>query len=170
MLWSGEPNASISDRHVGMPGLQENVSLLAFDARRTPFKDGAVQTLTTNLGLPNIEKPGQLLRELRRIVSGEFLSIAHFFPEEDEANGEVIRNFGLATLMYQRRALTNFENAGWIVEELKSCVGLASPTPPSTVLEGAGIDGLPAADTTLTWCLWAGISEDTTFVPAHHQQ
>ena len=37
------------------------VSLLAFDARRTPFKDGAVKILTTNVGLPNIEEPGDLL-------------------------------------------------------------------------------------------------------------
>lgn len=47
-------------------GLYDHVSLLAFDARRTPFKDGAVENLTTNLGLPNIEEPGSLLKELRR--------------------------------------------------------------------------------------------------------
>src|SRR5262249_50138157 len=36
-------------------GLYDQVSLLAVDARRTPFKNGAVATLTTNLGLPNID-------------------------------------------------------------------------------------------------------------------
>ena len=69
-------------------GLYGFVSLLAFDARRTPFKDGAVKLLTTNLGLPNIEEPGDLLKELRRIVDGVFLAISHFYPEEDEKNAE----------------------------------------------------------------------------------
>lgn len=54
-------------------GLYDRVSLLAFDARRTPFRDGAVEILTTYQGLLNISEPGALLRELRRIVSGTFL-------------------------------------------------------------------------------------------------
>ena len=72
-------------------GLDEYVSLLAFDARRTPFKNRAVRTLTTNLGLPNFEEPGNLLRELKRIVAGVFLAVSHFYSEEDEANAKVIR-------------------------------------------------------------------------------
>ena len=136
--------------------LHEKVSLLAFDARRTPFKDSAAQTLTTNLGLPNIEEPGRLLQELHRIVSGEFLSIAHFFEEDDEVNGAVIQQAGLAELLYRAPALAQFENVGWQVEELSICVGPASPTPASAVLDGFRIDGLPVADTILTWCLWAG--------------
>ena len=135
-------------------GLDENVSLLAFDARRSPFKDRAVKTLTTSLGLPNIEKPGQLLQELRRIVSGVFLSIAHFFAEDDEVNGVVIKQAGLEALLYRRPAWARFESVGWEVKELSICLGEASPTPPSAVLEGVRIDGLPVADTALTWCLW----------------
>jgi uncharacterized protein YbaR (Trm112 family) len=79
-------------------GLYDRVSLLAFDARRTPFKDGSVAALTTNLGLPNIEEPGGLLKELRRIVADAFLAISHFYPEEDEANAGAIREAGLDTL------------------------------------------------------------------------
>jgi len=46
-------------------GLYDKISLLAFDARRTPFKNGAVETLTTNVGLSNVENPRNLLKELR---------------------------------------------------------------------------------------------------------
>jgi len=134
-------------------GLYDHVSLLAFDARRTPFKDGAVETLTTNLGLPNIEEPGSLLKELRRIVAGKFLAISHFFPEEDESNAEVIREAKLETLLYQRSALEQFAEVGWDVEVKNVCVGVARPTPPGVVLEGARIDGLPVADTNLEWCV-----------------
>jgi uncharacterized protein YbaR (Trm112 family) len=134
-------------------GLYDRVSLLAFDARRTPFKDGAVGTLTTNQGLPNIEEPGELLRELRRIVSGTFMALHHFYPENDEANGEVIRQAGLATLLYRRSALAGFVEAGWQVAAANPCAGRALPTPTGVVLEGAGIDGLPVAETTMEWCV-----------------
>lgn len=139
--------------------LYDHVSLLAFDARRTPFKDGAVKTLTTNLGLPNIEEPGSLLRELRRIVAGKFLAVSHFFPEEDEINAKVIREVKLDTLLYRRTALEQFTEAGWEVEVKNVCVGGARPTPPSVVLEGARIDGLPMADTNLEWCVMLGTSK-----------
>ena len=134
-------------------GAYDRVSLLAFDARRTPFRNGAVKTLTTNLGLPNIESPGSLLAELRRISSGPFLAISHFYPEDDETNRQAIREAGLETLLYRRTALGCFAEAGWKVEVRNACVGKARPTPTSVVLEGAQIDSLPVAETTLEWCV-----------------
>lgn len=137
-------------------GLYEYVSLLAFDARRTPFRDGAVETLTTNLGLPNIEEPGDLLKELRRIVSGTFLAVSHFYPEDDAANGKVIRAARLDLLLYRRSALAQFMEAGWVVAVQNECVGEGRPTPPSAVVEGLRIDGLPVAETMLAWCVLLG--------------
>jgi uncharacterized protein YbaR (Trm112 family) len=134
-------------------GLYDQVSLLAFDARRTPFKDDAVETLTTNLGLPNIEEPGDLSQELRRVVAGTFLAISHFFPEDDEANAAVICEAGLSTLLFRRPALECFAAAGWQVEVANVCRGKAQPTPRSVLLEGAGIDGLPVTETVLEWCV-----------------
>jgi len=134
-------------------GLYNYVSLLAFDARCTPFKDGAITTLTTNLWLPNIEEPGNLLKELHRIVAGAFLAISFFFPEEDETNAKVIHEANLDPLLYRRTALKHFLAAGWNVEVKNSCVGEAHPTPPSVLLDGARIDGLPVADTNLEWCV-----------------
>lgn len=140
-------------------GLYDHVSLLALDARRTPFKDGAIGTLTTNLGLPNIEEPGSLLRELRRIVAGVFLAISHFFPEDDETNAKVIHEAGLETLLYRHTALEQYARAGWNVEVKNACVAEAHPTPPSVVLDGARIDGLPVANTRLEWCVLLGTSK-----------
>ena len=134
-------------------GLDERVSLLAFDARRTPFRDGAVETMTTNLGLPNIEEPGELLHELHRVVSGDLLSISHFYPEDDEVNGQALREAGLDLLLTRRSAVAQFVQAGWQVELLNVCRGAARPTPAGVLLEGAQVDGLPAAETTLEWCV-----------------
>jgi len=135
-------------------GLYDKVSLLAFDARRTPFRKKAIGVLTTNLGLPNIEEPGNLLRELRRVVGGRFLAITHFYPEEDEINGSALRENGLITL-FRAEAEESFSSAGWETEVVNVCRGLARPTPTSEVLEGAGIDGFPLAETMLEWCVIA---------------
>jgi len=134
-------------------GLHEHVSLLAMDARRTPFRDGAVSTMTTNLGLPNIEEPGALLAELRRVVSGEFLAITHFYPADDEANVALLRQFGVAPLLVRESLVELMTQAGWHVEVANAQKGRALPTPPSELLEGARVDGLPVAETTLEWCV-----------------
>lgn len=132
-------------------GRYDRVSLLAFDARRTPFKHGAITTLTTNLGLPNIEEPGRLLGELRRIVSGTLLAVSHFYPADDAANGEAIRAAKLETMLYRQAALGAFTAAGWRASLEDRCLGRAQPTPVGAIIEGASIDGLPVAATTLEW-------------------
>lgn len=137
-------------------GLYDQVSLLAFDARNTPFKDGSIETLTTNLGFSTIEKPGSLLKELRRIVAGNFYAISHFFPEDDETNKKMINKTNLTPLLYRRKALKNFIHAGWKVEMKNACMGKAYPTPSSIVLDGAEIDNLPVANTILEWCVLLG--------------
>ena len=132
--------------------LYGQISLLAFDARRTPFKSGSIMTLTTNLGLPNIQKPDHLLRELRRIVDGTFLAISHFFPEKDEVNGRQISELGLTASLFRSTTLESLTSAGWQVEVMNTCSGKARPTPTSRYLAGARIDSLPATETLLEWC------------------
>ncbi len=132
-------------------GLDARLSLLAFDARRAPFKDGAVQMLTSYLGLANIEQPGSLLEELRRITRGTFLACSIFYPEDDRANGEVIREAGLEETLFSRALLAGFERAGWQAQLANACVSTAMPTPESVLIEGARIDSLPVAETYLEW-------------------
>jgi len=132
-------------------GLYERVSLLAFDARRSPFKDGAIKMMTTNLGLINIEEPENLLIELRRIVSGKFFAISHFYPEDDEVNAEVIKKLGVDQFLFRNSALESFYSAGWQVKMENMMIGKACPTPKSEVIEGAGIDAFPITETKLEW-------------------
>jgi uncharacterized protein YbaR (Trm112 family) len=133
--------------------LYDGVSLLAFDARRTPFRDGAIGTMTTNLGLPNIEKPGKLLEELRRIVSGRLLAISTFYPEDDEANLAALREHGLIDSMLRESAMAAFAEAGWHANIRNAVRGIAKPTPNGVVIEGGVIDAFPVAETTLEWCV-----------------
>jgi uncharacterized protein YbaR (Trm112 family) len=132
-------------------GVYDRISLLAFDVRKTPFKTGSILLLTTNMGLGNVENPGQMAQELARIVSGEFLTICSFYPAEDEANLAVLKEHGLDTMNVQSSALQEFRRAGWQVSFENRCRGTARPTPKSRLIPGAGLDALPVADTTLDW-------------------
>lgn len=134
-------------------GLYDHISLLAFDARRTPFKNGAVNTLTTNLGLPNIEQPGELLKELRRITGGTFLAITQFYPPEDHETAAALADSGLSDLIYREPTMEGFAQAGWQVEISKRCNALARPTPKGEVIKDAVIDNFPIKPTELEWCL-----------------
>jgi uncharacterized protein YbaR (Trm112 family) len=133
-------------------GLDHLVSLLAFDARKTPFREGAIEVMTTNVGLLNIEEPGDLLRELKRIVNGILLSISHFYPPEDDANRKVIEAAGIEAFVYKESALRHFSETGWHAKIENSRVSRAQPTPASVLFEGARADGLPIAPTELEWC------------------
>ncbi|MGB6370338.1 MAG: methyltransferase domain-containing protein [Atribacterota bacterium] len=132
-------------------GLYERVSLLAFDARRSPFKDGAIKMMTTNLGLINIEKPENLLIELKRIISGKFFAISQFYPEDDEVNAETIKKLGVDQFLFRNSALESFYSAGWQVKMENMMIGKACPTPKGEVIEGAGIDAFPVTETKLEW-------------------
>jgi len=131
--------------------LYDKVSLLAFDARRSPFKDGAIEVMTTNLGLANIENPENLSFELRRIVSGQFFAISFFYQEDDEENAKIIKKFGIDKFLFKHSALEAFRSAGWNAKMENMMIGRAYPTPKGEVIEGAGIDAFPVTETKLEW-------------------
>ncbi|MCK5245366.1 class I SAM-dependent methyltransferase, partial [Candidatus Bipolaricaulota bacterium] len=133
--------------------LYDHVSLLAFDARRTPFRHASIGTMTTNVGLPNIDEPGNLLQELYRIVSGRILAISHYYAPGDGDNLEALKAYGLERSMLLDPVLTDFRDAGWQAEVRNRCSGRALPTPKGVVLADQGIDAFPIAETTLDWCV-----------------
>jgi hypothetical protein len=60
--------------------------------------------MTTNVGLANIENPGDLLSELKRIISWTLLAVSHFYPESDVANRKVIEEAGFEAFTFKKRA------------------------------------------------------------------
>ena len=133
-------------------GLGSKLSLLAFDARHTPFAHQSVPTLVTNVGLANIENPGTLLRELRRVVSGEFLAITIFYPKVEGPNADMIRRLKLEPLLYRRFAVQEFEQAGFPVRVSNSILARARPTPPGVIMHEIRPDRLPVVETELECC------------------
>ena len=132
-------------------GLDNLASFVAFDARKTPFKNGAVEIMTTNVGFPNITDPMNLTDELKRIVNGTLLAISHFYPAEDETNGKAIVEAGLEMFLYKETTLRCFLESGWRAEFENACASNAFPTPASDIFD-IRPDGFPIAPTVLEWC------------------
>lgn len=130
-------------------GLDANLSLVACDARRMPFKDKSIQTLTTFVGLQNIEKPGEMARELFRIVGGAFWALSQFYHEDDAVNSQEIYSAGLQDFSFEKAAVAHLESAGFRVSVESRCSPAVAPTPTGIILSGAQLDRLPVAPTTI---------------------
>lgn len=134
-------------------GLYDRVSLLAFDARRTPLRDGAVAVMTTFAGLGNIEHPGDLLQELRRVIAGRFLVLSFFVNEDDQVHADMLRQLRMDQILFRRTALQSFAAAGWQVEVRDATRARVAPTPRSALIPDAMIDGLPVTETEFEFCV-----------------
>ena len=133
-------------------GLDSRLSFLAFDARHPPFMDRSIGTLVTNVGLANIENPGNILKELRRVVSGQFFAITLFYPAEPGPNSEMIRELGLEPLMYRDSALRLFQDVGFHVQVRNSMKAEAQPTPKGVIMSEVQPDRLPVIGCEVEFC------------------
>lgn len=125
---------------------------VAADARSLPFVHGEIATIVTHVGLMNVPRGPDMLRELRR-VGRELAATHYFYPPDDDENRQAARELGLEDLLVRDSALAAFAAAGWdvVVEEEREVE--AAPTPESAVNPGVRIDGLPVRATRVTWCV-----------------
>lgn len=130
----------------------EVAGAVALDARRTPFRSGAIKTLTTFAGLGNIGLSSALASELRRIVGGVLLSVELFFDTTDQQHVDAARNAGLP-FHGRDEWLSTLTAAGFDVRVAVAEPLQLVPTPTGVLIAGAVIDGLPATATRGEWAL-----------------
>lgn len=140
-------------RRLAASGNAARVSLLACDARRTPFRAGSLPILATNFGLGSVPETPRLLAELRRIAAGTLYAVTYFFPPDDAANRAALVDAGLDALAFRAATLEAFSAAGWQATLENTRRGHAEPTPRGVLIEDAVVDGLPVAPTELEWCV-----------------
>jgi len=128
---------------------RNGIEAIACDVRRLPFADASVDCATTFLGVNNVQQPGELLAELRRVARR--LLAVHLVYERGTANDRELEELGLAPLAYREPLLGALAAAGWEVEIVSSCTAVLEPTPVGVVLEGAVLDRLPVEPVAGTW-------------------
>lgn len=130
-------------------GLYDKLSLIAFDARKTPFKDASIETMTSNLGLQNIERPGDVIKEMCRITKGKFMPIMLFINKNDKVHMDLMGNDAYAT---RENAVSTFNECDWNVQVKNSYLADIKPTPVGIIIEGGRIDGFPLNETKIEFC------------------
>lgn len=134
-------------------GLYEKLSLIAFDARKTPFRTQSIVNMTSNMGIQNIEQPGAVVDELSRISKNRFMSVMIFIDESDKTHLEMFSKMGGDTYATRKSALKVFNKANWDVEVINSFTANIKPTPVGEIIKDAGIDGFPVKDTRVEFCI-----------------
>lgn len=128
---------------------RRGVAAVACDVRRLPFADESVDCVTTFAGLNNVERPGELLGELRRVARR--LVAVHLVYEPGTANDAELETLGVARLSYRDSLVDELERSGWDAEIVSSRTTTLEPTPVGVLLEGAVIDRLPVEPVAGTW-------------------
>lgn len=90
-------------------------------------------------------------------MSGEFLAITHFYPEDGAANAAAISDLRLAPFVLRDSAFDPLALAGFEAELKNVRRGSATPTPVTLLLEGAEIDAPPIAGTELERAVLVGL-------------
>lgn len=134
-------------------GLYQRLSLIAFDARKTPFRDNSIVNMTSNMGLQNIDQPGEVVKELNRITKDKFMSVMFFIDKEDKKHMDLFREWSNTAYVTKENAIKTFRNSGWYVEICNSFLANIKPTPESEIIKGAGIDVFPIEDTEVEFCV-----------------
>jgi ubiquinone/menaquinone biosynthesis C-methylase UbiE len=140
-------------------GLYDRLSLIAFDARKTPFRDNSIAIMTSNMGLPNIEQAGEVTKELNRIIQNEFMSVMLFIDKEDKVHIDLMKQYGMGDYVTRDNAIETFEKSNWKVEICNPFLADIKPTPKGQIVEGAGIDGFPIEDTKVEFCVIRAVKE-----------
>lgn len=135
-----------------MLGKYDRVSFVAMDAHYTPFRSGAVKTMTTFVGMNNIGNGDKLLQEMKRILSGDFYGIHDFFPDDDSENAGVIRNAQLDRLSFKESALACFASSGLNISIENSIATYEKPSEPGKIIPGIRVNAIPASEMTTEWC------------------
>lgn len=140
-------------RYYKYNGLYNRLSLIAFDARKTPFKDSSIEILTSNLGLQNIEQSGEVIKEMKRITKGIFMPIMFFVDKKDNVHIDLFNKYGNTAYVTRENAIETFKRAGWNVDISNPFLANVKPTPKGEILKGAQIDGFPIVDTKVEFCV-----------------
>jgi len=122
---------------LGKNGLDDQATLMAFDAKAIPFRDNSIPAVVSNLGFANIRNDGRAVDEAFRVLAPFGILVANFmFTTENTKNYAKAKGLGLDQFYARKSAEEVFRKAGfeYSLEELHR--GSVRPTP-------GGIDVFP---------------------------
>jgi ubiquinone/menaquinone biosynthesis C-methylase UbiE/uncharacterized protein YbaR (Trm112 family) len=128
-------------------GLDGQVTLLAFDAKAMPFRDGSVPAVVSNVGFINIQNGEQAVGEAFRVLVSRGVLVANFmFTTEQTANYLKAKELGFDQFYIRKSTEEVFRRVGFVFDLREVYRGHVRPTP-------SGIDGLPVVPDVYAFCV-----------------
>lgn len=127
--------------------LENDVTLIAFDAKAMPFRDNSIPAVVSNLGFPNIRNDGKAVEEAFRVLISSGILITNFMLTMKETeNYAKAKEYGLDQFYTRENVDGAFRKVGFkfSVQELHR--GRVRPTP-------GGIDLLPTVQDVYSFCV-----------------
>jgi ubiquinone/menaquinone biosynthesis C-methylase UbiE/uncharacterized protein YbaR (Trm112 family) len=137
-------------------GLYSKLSLLAFDARKTPFKTNSIEFMTTNVGLSNIMNSGSIATEIDRISKSTVMFYLEFLDGNDKVHVDLLQEYKLEDMNIQTNCLQVFKETSFDIKLTNEIQVIKTPTPRGQIIEGAGIDGIPVHPIAFNCCVLVG--------------
>lgn len=118
-------------------GLDEQVTLMAFDAKAMPFRDSSISAIVSNVGFPNIRSGEKAVNEAFRILTSDGILVTNFmFTSEQTKNYAKAKELGFDQFYIRKNTEEVFRKVGFGFDLHELYRGQVRPTPSS-------IDGLP---------------------------
>lgn len=102
----------------------ENLSFMAFDIKKCPFKDKSIHTITTLLGLQNIVPYIGVMEEINRIAD-IFFNISAYLTEKLPSNIQVLDKFHMTDVWVKDKFKIITDQLGWQGKQIYTTMDLA---------------------------------------------
>ena len=102
----------------------DKLSFMAFDMKKSPFRNKSIHTVTTLLGLQNIIPSKGIVDEIDRI-SDVFFTISAYLTEKLPENMTVLNKFHIADVWIEHNFAKETDRLGWKCERICSFMDLA---------------------------------------------
>ena len=127
--------------------LEEQVTLMALDAKATPFRDNTIPAAVSNIGFLNIRNNGKAVTEAFRLLAPSGILIANFmFTIEKTENYTKAKEMGLHQFYTRKNVEEVFQKVGFEFHLEELYQGSVRPTP-------GGIDTLPIVQDRYSFCV-----------------
>jgi ubiquinone/menaquinone biosynthesis C-methylase UbiE/uncharacterized protein YbaR (Trm112 family) len=129
-------------------GLDEQVTLMAFDAKAMPFRDSSFSAIVSNLGFSNIRNGEKAVNEAFRILTPDGILVTNFmFTSEQTKNYAKAKELGFDQFYIRKSTEEVFRKAEFEFDLHELYRGQVRPTPD-------GIDRLPTVPDTYSFCVF----------------
>ena len=115
---------SLGRRNVAQAGLADRIAVQQVDAKRMPYRDGALASVVSNSIVHHIPEPEEVLREAWRVLApGGLIFVRDLFrPPDEQTIARLVATYAPGANEHQQQMFSDSFRASLTVEEVRQLV------------------------------------------------